>query len=472
ANRDISVDHVRITVYYTPPTLLVSGNAYAGDGAEDLTACDGSTKNIAVVVGTSTPGKFTTNCADSGNNFSVTLTGTTALSADTPIIAYIDGVANVYGTTAALYDGLGDQTGLTVRQNRLVLSSDTATAVTNTHLDKWDNNNDTDVNYDVTAGNLTVESNSTLRVNTGDTFLPGGKINTHVSGGALHLDDGATATIDTATSTVGADINIDDGAVLNINAHTEVKGGNIITAGSGALNYTSGTPRISIYGSGSLGGGAGTLNFYDLTALGIGTLTLNSTTSVFNVLEAGQKTWKLVGAYEPLSIGQNFIASSSTFKYEAASNATVTPATYYNLEIVPSAGSPTFLLGTTTEQTIIVQNNFTVGGAGNAVVDANNYDPVLDFNGNFTVGVGDTFLASDLSPFTLAGDFANNGAFTHNNGAVILDTTNTSTVTSVASMSFYNLTSVVPGKTILFQAHSSDVPTFIIANILTVTGAQ
>ena len=39
-------------------------------------------------------------------------------------------------------------------------------------------------------------------------------------------------------------------------------------------------------------------------------------------------------------------------------------------------------------------------------------------------------------------------------------------------MSFYNLTSTAPGKTILFQAHNSNIPIFTIANILTITGAM
>jgi hypothetical protein len=198
---------------------------------------------------------------------------------------------------------------------------------------------------------------------------------------------------------------------------------------------------------------------------------LDSTTTIAHNFEAGPKQWNLMTAYEPLAVGNTFFASSSTFSYQGG-NATVTPATYYNLDISPTAGSPTFLLGTTTGQTIVVQNNFTVGGAGNATVDANTYDPVLDIDGNITIGAGDLFLASNSSNFSLAGNFTNSGTFTHNNGTLTLDTTNTSNITSAASMSFYNLTSVTPNKTILFQAHASDIPTFTFVNILTITGAQ
>ena len=199
----------------------------------------------------------------------------------------------------------------------------------------------------------------------------------------------------------------------------------------------------------------------------------SATTTVANnqTLDAGvSKTWNLTASHEPFQLQGTFLASSSSFVYQGTNNATVTPTTYYNLEISPT-GSPTYLLATTSGQTITVNNNFTINASGAATVDATTRDPILDINGNFSIGTSDVFQASDSAAFTLAGNFTNNGTFTHNNGTVTLDTAGTTVITSVADMSFYNLAATTPGKTLQFQKHTSNVPTFSFDAQFTVTGA-
>ncbi|MEK7642302.1 MAG: hypothetical protein AAB392_00700, partial [Patescibacteria group bacterium] len=217
------------------------------------------------------------------------------------------------------------------------------------------------------------------------------------------------------------------------------------------------------------------------TSTGTGSVTTATTTIANNqIMDAGvSKTWSLTASHEPFQMLGTFLASSSTFKYTGTNNATVTPTTYYNLEISPSSGSPTVKLATTTGQTITVNNDFTINGSGAATVDANTRDPVLDVNGNFSIGDGDTFQASNSSAFTLAGNYTDSNisasGFTHNSGTLTLDSSNTATISSVKNTTFYNMTSIIPGKTIKFSEHESgtpDVPLFTFANLFTVTGAS
>ena len=189
-----------------PSSLVVSGNVYTDENTTVDTAniCNGS-NNVAVAVGTSTPGVFTGSCNGSGI-YSITLTNTTSLAAETPIIAYINGVGSMFGSSATRYLGSGDVSSLIVRQNRVIVSHDNSSPITNGNLDTWDNGNDTDVNYVVTNGVLTVEAGSKLIVNAGKTFQPGEAV-TVTGGGAspdgdLQINSGATMTA-TSTVTVG-----------------------------------------------------------------------------------------------------------------------------------------------------------------------------------------------------------------------------------------------------------------------------
>lgn len=87
---------------------------------------------------------------------------------------------------------------------------------------------------------------------------------------------------------------------------------------------------------------------------------------------------------------------------------------------------------------IIVNGTFTTTGAGNEVVNAGTNDPVVTVTGNFTVGSGDTFQASDISNLTVGGAWTNGGTFTHNGGTVIL--TGTANIDGTANTTFNNLT--------------------------------
>ena len=78
--------------------------------------------------------------------------------------------------------------------------------------------------------------------------------------------------------------------------------------------------------------------------------------------------------------------------------------------------------------TVAVANDFTIGGAGNAVVDAETNDNIVDIEGNLTIGSGDRFEAAGTSSFTIGGNMTSTGSFSHNNGQVSFDGSGTSVI--------------------------------------------
>ncbi len=101
----------------------------------------------------------------------------------------------------------------------------------------------------------------------------------------------ATATIVTATMAIGGDLVVGGGTTITIGATTTIGGGDITTSGTSATVGTSGTPTVTISGTGSLGGGTSPgLTFYDLTISGTQTIndpyamTINHTLTVNGTL--------------------------------------------------------------------------------------------------------------------------------------------------------------------------------------------
>lgn len=281
------------------------------------------------------------------------------------------------------------------------------------------------------------------------------------------------------TLAVANDLSISSGSLLG-SQNINVNGGD--ATGSGTINLSGGI--FTLDGAG-LFGGSGSWTFNRLTfgdgsgvstttSTGSGSITAATTTVANNqILDAGVgKTWNLTSSHEPFQLLGTFLASSSSFVYKGINNATVTPATYYNLEISPPSGSPTYLIGTTTGQTMNVRNNLTIGGSGNVTLNVNNYDPNLDIDGTLSIGSSDIFQASNSGSLTVGGSFTNDGTFTHNSGTLTIDTASViSTISSAANMSFYNFSVTTPGKVLQFKKHTANVPTFGFDNLFTITGS-
>jgi hypothetical protein len=157
---------------------------------------------------------------------------------------------------------------------------------------------------------------------------------------------GTTTCTSTNSITVSSDLTVSSNHTLTGSKSFTVNGGD--ATGDGVINLTGGTFLLD--GTGNFGG-ASNWSFYNLTfGDGVGAATTNKTgngnITVSNVLtisanqtlNASSQTWTLSGGGTPFVINGTFNSQTSTFKYTATVNATITAATYYNLELSPSGG--------------------------------------------------------------------------------------------------------------------------------------
>jgi len=264
--------------------------------------------------------------------------------------------------------------------------------------------------------------------------------------------------------TANGDLIVNNNQTLQGSKDVIVNGGS--ATGNGTINLSGST--FTLDGTGNFGGDTD-WNFYNLTfGDGIGgqtsSKTGNGTTTITNILtispsqtmKASSTVWILSGAGTPFVVNGNFTAQESLFRYIATSDATTTATTYYQLEIVPGPGSPTFIMGV---GTLATNDYLHIGDGSNAVtVTANDNDPVLDINGDFETRNNATFTASDQSSFTLAGSWLNSGTFNHSSATTTFDANTTGHTINLGSSVFYNIefNSLSGGWTITNDATSTN----------------
>lgn len=295
----------RILARVAPPAptdITVAGFVYTDEGTTALSACGGAGTELSVVVGTTTPGQFVGDCTSGTGAFTITLTDTASLTAGTPIIGYIDGVASTFGS-AVRPSGTGSMTGLIIRQNRVVIDNNaTASTTDNWALGRWDNVDDPDVNYDVSGTTLVLESGHKLIVTGDDTFAPLGIASTTAGGaspaGDVQVDSGATLSMGTNDLRAGGDLMVFGTLSLGAGQITQMNGtragGNGFGFGNNGVNdFTfenltiGGSVAITASSSFTVGSGdtltvnsAGELALRSgKNATSSGTLTLNGTAS-------------------------------------------------------------------------------------------------------------------------------------------------------------------------------------------------
>jgi len=169
--------------------INISGNVYEDEGTTALVACDGTTNMISLYYDGTTYGPVS--CGDADGSFTFS---------DVP-------------QPSAGTDG---------------------GPITNSDMDTYDNDDDTDINYVVDASNnLTVEAGSKLIINSNDTFTPGG-----------------TVTLAGVGSDPSGDLLVMSSATLDGTYDVTVNGGDV--TGDGTINLTGGT--FTVNNSGNFGG--------------------------------------------------------------------------------------------------------------------------------------------------------------------------------------------------------------------------
>ncbi|OGY83050.1 MAG: hypothetical protein A3F54_04440 [Candidatus Kerfeldbacteria bacterium RIFCSPHIGHO2_12_FULL_48_17] len=314
----------------------------------------------------------------------------------------------------------------------------------------------------------------------------------------------SSATSKTVTTSSGGSGGIGVTGTLRIGKSGDgVSANTVLDAGSRVwtLSGSTGSPLVLLASpAGSLTANASTMNFTDTADmvipaltyynLGVGTTSdssaattydLDDTTTVNNVLTVGNAsstntdvlnlgtyTLTLPGSGTPLNLTSKGALSpgTSTVNFTNATSATIPAAGYYHLKFSPASGTPTYTLASGTLET----TDFEITGAGNATINADTSDPIVNIDGDLTIGSGDTFSASATADFTIAQDFTNNGTYTANSGGVTFDSSATSTITGATS--FHDFDSSTAGKTIQFQSATGGAPVFTFGGTMALTGAS
>ena len=384
-------------VIFAPPKILVSGKIYTDEGSTAYNCSSDTLTVYAAVNGGTSRGGL---CNTTTGNFSVVADPPSAV--DDPVAVFIDSGETPKATTVTLASSTTAAiSGADMYQDTAIVKHESATAITNAKLATADNTN-AGIRYSVSSSNLTVESGIELHVWTGDTYDPGGTITTNATGGDFHVDDGSTASIDTAPSAIGLDILVDGGATLNIDASVTVGGGDITTAGTSAtITRTTGSAVTTMRGTGSIGGGTTpSITFYDVT-IGDGTTattTLASSATTTNDVSVGTGSTFNINA--DLTVNGGDLTNTTTGIINTTSGTpTVTFTTGGNL----GGGSGTVTL-----------YNLTTSGTGTTTVAS-----AVIANNDVSVGTGTTLSGStDLT--VGGGDLSGDGTVTFTAGTVTL----------------------------------------------------
>ena len=355
-----SVDHMRITVYYTVPAgITVSGTAYTDEGSTTM----GSGRTVRIKVNGA--GTYSTSTAADGT---YSIADVTIGSASDVVTAYLDGASEDAITVTKAADTSTNITGLDLYQDRVIVRHEDSGPITNANLGQYDSDDDADIPFSSNSNALTVATSTSLYVWSGKTYTPGGTITTNSSGGDFKLA-GATSTIDTASSVIGGDIVLNATSTLKITGSVTVNGGDITTAGSATITNPSGTPTVTLNGTGTIGGGSGSITLYNLSlgATTAGTSTLGTAITVSSTLTvASGHTLDVSSSNYGLSVAGNF-ANSGTFTPRSGTvtlngaNQTLTGTTsFYNLtKNTTSTATLTFPASATTT----ITNTLNLSGA-------------------------------------------------------------------------------------------------------------
>ncbi|MBU1110106.1 glycosyltransferase, partial [Patescibacteria group bacterium] len=392
----------------------------------------------------------------------VTTQGSTGhLHVDSTASAYLDTASNAIGGNAII-DGtrLDFDTTTTVTGDVTVAAGATANFDANTTINGGDITVAGSGIVASSAGTVTMGADGTIGGGTGTFNLT----NLTISGSGTETILGAA---DSSTINVSGDVDIGVGAEIAMNdKFLDVNGGSVTTTGFGSMITCTGCTAggLTLAGTGTLGGSEDDIvGVYNLTLDGsTATTTVSSEIDVMNNLVVGSGRTLSMGS-NSLSVGRSTVTNSGSIDISgtltqsssgitsiasssggAATIGGTGSITFYNLFFTPAATS-TFTLGSAASQTINVLGQMRIGNGSNGViVTAASNNPTLDVDGEFEINNAATFIASETGTFNVAGNWDNNGTFTHSSGEVTLNASSGSPKnidsTGAADDDFFDLT--------------------------------
>jgi hypothetical protein len=389
---------------WTFSNLVISGTLFA---MNETTPFTGVSKTIKIAVGTSTPGVFTTTTNSGTGAWSLSnIAGIQSTFAGQRILAWVSGDSAFRAVTFTKASTTNNSiTNLDLYRNRVAVKMEgfTGTSTTNTDLDFYDADQDSDIQYKVTAGVLNVMKSEELHIAPGAEFAPGGNITLHGNAsttnpdGDLHLaygarqDGTATSSIFTlaanalqlagnlfASSTTLFTQTPNTLYVWFISSSTQQKS---IIATSSAFEYLSFNSPL---GSWTFGPYAATTSVFDNSS---GTVTAPSST----LTVAGEFYNSTLGAF--VNNGGTVIFSGTSAQHVGIGN----PSPY------PFTGSNAF-------------NKLIFRGAG-AKSFASGFSSTTDFSIESTSGT----VTAPSTALTIGGNYTNNGTFSSGTSTVYFD---------------------------------------------------
>ena len=248
--------------------------------------------------------------------------------------------------------------------------------------------------------------------------------------------------------------------------------------GNGTLAMTGGTVTLNTTGSLT---GTSPWTFYNLQ-LGTGspvattTLARTATTTVANVLTVtnphrlrlGTSALNLAGSGSVIQGGGQILSETSTIRYSGTS-ATVAPITYYDLVLDAAVGPATYTGPVTGLQ---ITNDLTIGGTNASTLNLNTNDPVTQVEGDVTIQANGTLEASNVSTFTVAGDWTDDGTFVANDSTVRF-TAPVSTTINAGASAFANVVIDAVGD-VTVARHATATASWLLENhdVFTVASGQ
>ncbi|MFC1687057.1 beta strand repeat-containing protein [Patescibacteria group bacterium] len=291
-----------------------------------------------------------------------------------------------------------DVNDLELYEDRVIVRDDNDGTMNVIDTNTWDNGDDSAnmlfTATDASPDTLSVEANYELHVWTGDTLDSEGTITTQGTGD-VHVDDNATMYFDNATNTVADDIFVDAGAIAYIDANTFVNGGSITTTSTGVVDTSSGTPTVTMFTSGAIGGGSGDITIYDLATIGGGTtsITGTGTNTISNGISVGDGT--TLDIQQSLSVDSVGLGDFATAGSGSVTTTSGTPLVTLGsgCDIGGGSGSITFHdltfgIGTHTFSSDFTVNNDLTFGAGGVISELTSTVTMAGTDGTGTL-IGD-----------------------------------------------------------------------------------
>ena len=464
------------TAACTYPSLTTSaipftGTVFMADGTTPATTgnggpCDGSTTVVAIRSNGGTAD--TGSCSNTDGTFSINQSNVT-LSAGAELSVYL--TSTMKANSVFLSDG-GTYSGLNLYQNNVSLSHHSAGPVTILSMDSYDSDqNDTDILYDaddLATDIVTVESGNTLRIETGETFTPGGTVTTpklRIKG--TYTGGSETLTLNGTGSGTSRPLYIDGGTFTSSTNTT-------IFSGQGNLDIESTT-----YSTLRFFPTAGTITY----TLNAGTLTAGS----FSINQGANLTVDGDTNDPAINIRSISITSGTTMVPSTTATLTFSPVgtgfwtdttasgqSIGNVSISGGSSTPTILANTNVKAHSVyvaashtldmnITDNLTLVGTSGTL---------FSIDGTFSEGTASVIFAADGSPTALMASTTESRTFNNLefSPSLTADRTydlGTSSVTVNGSMST-NPTASSTAKTLTVNLPSTNLPT---TNTVTVDGS-